>query len=706
MVLVSDRQQHQPDTLVDLFAGCGGSGGGLLAAASLLNRPVKGHFVNHWDRAIEIHSANHPEHEHYTEDLFQLAPEEVLPLGTNCSLMWCSPSCTFFSVARGAACVNEQDRSHADTLIQWLQHVKPDVMMLENVKEWLDWCGVVQKRDDAGELLWARRGKPCDNRPTPGSKRETIPIVLTRGGQESESAWAERMLAAGYQRYEIPDKSRKGEYFRAWKGLVEAAGYRVEHRIMCSADYGDPTTRRRLILQAVRVGSEKTIVWPNPTHAQPDKDGNVPSGMRKWRTAREIIDWTKLGNSIFNRKKPLAKNTLRRMVVGLVKFGLKEFLIEVSHGDKTATCANRRVKSLDETLNAQTARGNRGIVVPVADFVVPNFGEAPGQEPRTHSLDYPAPTVTSHGAGGLVSGEFEFVVPHHAGTDRHPNVRSVDMPVSTITTTMRGERVCKAHVVHLKGKSTAQDVDAPLSAVTGRPAHYMAVPMLDHVRGTGVVGNVDKPVRTIASRANHSALVNAFMFALDQTGGAKQTHGTYSVDTPVRTLVTKANAVCVQVDLSSVSVETCRFVDAYVDAAAKAGEDAEDARLFVTMLVDELKRKTGIVAKPWIYVYYSSGSEGQDIDAPLPTVRTKAGSSLCYPVIECDGSFIRIDLLYRMLSVLELQRAMGFDDAMEWAGATQEECVKAIGNSVSHNLAKSLALAYWTQNPDVSWAWE
>ena len=85
----------------------------------------------------------------------------------------------------------------------------------------------------------------------------------------------------------------------------------MEDQILCSADYGDPTTRKRLFVMARR--GRKKIRWPEPTHAKPDAEGNVPEGMLPWRPAREIIDWSLPGKSIFGRKKPLAPKTIERI---------------------------------------------------------------------------------------------------------------------------------------------------------------------------------------------------------------------------------------------------------------------------------------------------------------------------------------------------------------------------------------------------------
>ena len=78
------------------------------------------------------------------------------------------------------------------------------------------------------------------------------------------------------------------------------------------------------------------------------------------------------------------------------------FLVSAAHGNDTDRVEEnfRRAKSLDTPLCAIT--GGRDWAVCSA-FLVPNFGERPGQAPRTHLLSAPMPTITSHGAGGLVT---------------------------------------------------------------------------------------------------------------------------------------------------------------------------------------------------------------------------------------------------------------------------------------------------------------
>src|SRR6266508_363504 len=108
---------------------------------------------------------------------------------------------------------------------------------------------------------------------------------------------------------------------------MQKTGDTVDWRILNAADYGDPTTRKRLFIIA---RNYQPLKWPEPTH---HKDGGDIFGTRpRWKAAREIIDWSIQGESIFKRKRPLAENTLRRIWAGLMKYGGKAFVLGQQSG--------------------------------------------------------------------------------------------------------------------------------------------------------------------------------------------------------------------------------------------------------------------------------------------------------------------------------------------------------------------------------------
>lgn len=559
---VGDRQE-EIDYAYDLFCGGGGSGSGILEAYREMKREVRGTFANHDPNAIRIHDANHPDHVHIPEDLFVLNPEKAIPRNRKTTLLWASPSCVQHSSARGNRPINEQQRSHADIIPRWVNHTRPLTILVENVRAFIDWGPLEQMRDAKGELCWSHGNKRVMN----------LRKDLQRSKKEPESEWELRMISEGYDRFLTPIKSRKGEYFRAWRKEIEDMGYISDYRILKSADYGDPTIRQRLFVQFQRAHTGRHIYWPEPSHAKPDKEGNVPAGMQPWRTAREIIDWSLKGESIFLRKRPLARNTMRRLAIGLVRFGLRDFIMPKDQGHK-------------------------------ADHV--------------QSVDYPLPTVqtTSH------------------------------------------DHIARPRLVPLE-------------------------PFTAQLRGTGKATSIDKPVHSLTANGTHELLAEAFLMAIDQTGNAGG--NVYPAEDPVHTVVTKANQAVARFSL--------RTLQECVVAVAPEGVDTGRVLALLEPLLAELKKAGRADVRGWIYTYYSNGSPGADIDEPLPTVRTHEGAAVCYPVLEFDGQFLLLDVLYRMLTTRELQLAQGFAETYKWAGCTKTEIVKAIGNSVSGGLAKALTKA-------------
>src|SRR5690606_4082832 len=108
----------------------------------------------------------------------------------------------------------------------------------------------------------------------------------------------------------VPDKRRAGRTWRQFVAALRAHGYEVEWRKLAACDYGAGTSRERLFLLARRDG--EPIRWPAPTH------GKGP-GLKPPVSAAECIDFSDLGRSIFDRPRPLADATLRRIANGLVR---------------------------------------------------------------------------------------------------------------------------------------------------------------------------------------------------------------------------------------------------------------------------------------------------------------------------------------------------------------------------------------------------
>lgn len=204
-----------------------------------------------------------------------------------------------------------------------------------------------------------------------------------------------------------PIPAFKGIFFKRFVDAVRDLGYNVGGRVLCAADYGDATTRERLFLQCRR---GLPITWPSATHTR-----------EEWRPARDIIDWSLKGESIYNRRKPLVENTMLRILAGLEKFCLQEltpFLV-MFYGTND-------VRSLLKPLPTITAKGQH---IGLVDFVLPQHS---GGAPR--SVDQPLPTIATAGAISLIR---TFLVKYY-GTG---GAVSLDEPLDTITTKDRFGKV-------------------------------------------------------------------------------------------------------------------------------------------------------------------------------------------------------------------------------------------------------------------------
>jgi DNA (cytosine-5)-methyltransferase 1 len=315
------------DLIIDLFAGGGGASTGIAMA---LGRPVN-IAVNHDRDAIRMHRSNHPETKHFLEDVWQVQPKDVCGRQRP-ALLWASPDCTHFSRAKGKAPRSQGLRCLANVVIDWARDVRPRVIIVENVEEFMTWG-------------------PLD--------------------------------ADGH-----PDKTREGEDFKAWAQTLVGLGYSLEWKSLVAADYGAPTTRKRLFLVARADG--RRPAWPTATHGR--------SRPQSWRSAAEIIDWSIPCPSIFGRRRSLAKATLARVARGIHRFVVDAptpFLVRHGHYSTITGAGLRdgcgagtfRGQSLDMPLATVCATNDKHLVVPV---VLKHYGGVVG-----HDVRQPLGTITA-----------------------------------------------------------------------------------------------------------------------------------------------------------------------------------------------------------------------------------------------------------------------------------------------------------------------
>lgn len=443
------------EIIVDNFAGGGGASTGIeLATGRIVNIAI-----NHDPSAILMHKTNHPYTEHLQASVWDVDPVQVCA-GRPVGLAWFSPDCKHFSKAKGSALVDRNIRGLAWIVLRWAGTVRPRVIILENVEEFQTWGPV-------------RKGKPV--------------------------------------------KSKAGTTFRKWKAQLIACGYQVEHRELTAADYGAPTSRKRFVLIARRDG--RPIVWPERTHA-PAGSPDVKSGkLLPWRTAAEILDWSHPMYSVFDSKeqirekfgvnavRPLAENTMRRIIRGVDKFTIrsgKPFIVPTGYGEREGQ--KPRVHDIDAPLPTVVATGKQNLAA--ANLV--QYHTEQTETVRANGLGEPLPTVNASNRYGLTAACL---------TEYYGNGQpiAIDQPMHTVTAHDR-EALLGVHLdKYFAGGYTAPGNSAadPLTTVTQEPRHSLAAAHVVKFKGQDLGQSPAEPMHTVTAGGGEFALAGVTVVKYD-----------------------------------------------------------------------------------------------------------------------------------------------------------------------------------------------
>ena len=438
--------------IVDNFAGGGGASTGIELACG---RPVT-IAINHAPDAILLHKTNHPYTEHLQASVWDVDPEQVAR-GRKVGLAWFSPDCKHFSKAKGAALVDRNIRGLAWIVLRWAGTVRPDVIMLENVEEFQTWGPV-------------RKGKPV--------------------------------------------KNKAGPTFRRWRKQLSDLGYIIEHKELVAADFGAPTTRKRFVLVARCDG--KPIVWPERTHA-PRNSPEVQAGkLKPRRSAAEIIDWSIPGYSIFQSKeeikalygaavvRPLAGNTLRRVIRGVDKFTLKSgapFIVQQKF--------QNAAQDIGKPLTTVTAVGAHELCMPLLAPYLTECNHAGGG--HVADVGEPYKTITAKHTGGVVA---PVLIQYHAEQAESVRANGLDAPINTVDASNRYGFV-SANLVEYYTGGRPLDISAPMHTVTSHDREALVAAQIAEFKGADIGQDCRKPLRTITASAGEFAVVRV---TLSQTG--------------------------------------------------------------------------------------------------------------------------------------------------------------------------------------------
>lgn len=405
--------------------------------------------INHSEDAIATHKANHPWADHYHAKIEALHPPDVAP-PNEVALLAGGPSCTHFSAARGGKPVKEQERASPWHMLRWIELLRPKHVLIENVGELRSW----------------------------GPVEEGTP-------------------------------SRDGSIFEQYIQMLHTLGYTVNQdeqgkygEILRAADYGDPTTRKRLFIVASRT---KRPTAPPPTHSNDPEDE-----LKDWVPASEIIDWSDRGSSIFTRSKPLASNTLDRIARGITDYcdqrlhpyarllesysaeDIRALQDDVVPADQLEQALDERTRpflvrgevptpgSGSEPTQSQTQGQGSGSGTTLAEIpmIMGQHGHAMPRDARSE----PVPTVAKRGAIHFFNAQ-AFVLPRNGsyrGTHSNPAYDPSGQPVHTVTAKNHDGRLFTPFLVQYNGQPqhAAHSISEPLPSLTTRARFALADPEL------------------------------------------------------------------------------------------------------------------------------------------------------------------------------------------------------------------------------------
>lgn len=412
------------ELIVDNFAGGGGASTGIeLATGRIVDIAV-----NHDRAAIEMHEKNHPYTRHFCEDVWEIDPRKVTQ-GRPVALVWCSPDCKHFSKAKGGTPVSKKIRGLAWVAVRWAATVRPRVIILENVEEFMTWGPI-------------------------------------KDGQ--------------------PIKEKAGQTFRSFVNELKKLGYAVDWRVMRACDYGAPTSRKRFFLIARCDG--QPIIFPEPTHGdkKPLKSYKTAAECIDWRIPCKTIFGRNKPLSVNTLKRiarGLDKFVIRSPRPFIMQMNYENAPQSVDDPLSTITAVNKHF-AVDPVLTPYVMSNNTGNAPHGANEPLPtittgnrNFVVSPylskyygGEKQAGADVGKPLPTITAidHNALAAVSLTSRY------GNGEDGRGREIDKPLPTVTAGDHNQLLA-AHIATFRRGMDGQSVGEPLSTITAKAGHHAEV---------------------------------------------------------------------------------------------------------------------------------------------------------------------------------------------------------------------------------------
>jgi len=494
---------------VDLFAGAGGLSWGLVEALrevavdadaltqDVLEQCIDLVAVNHWETAIETHERNHPWARHFHDDVQNVDPREVFDEpDPDVKILSGGIECTHWSTARGGKPVDEQKRMPAWDFLTWVQKLRPEVVLVENVKEFAKWG-------------------PIEDDGTP---------------------------------------SRNGETFEQWINSLHALGYSVDWQVPNAADYGDATSRERLFIMARREGRPE---FPDPTHSDADDelpDRRTAAEIIDWSDPGESI-WTRSRPLVENTMQRIAEGIRRHGADRLEPFAdavgslgkpeveaMQErivpaeyahvaaqvceepFLVATGHETTPALASphltkyygTATAKPIGEPVDTITSGGQKfGLCTPYL------IGQQSGATARAVDAQ-PVPTIATDGYVRVFDAQ-PFVLPRNGvrgGLHSNATYPPASRPLHTVTAKNHDGWIVSPALMQFSHGGKLLNPEAPLPTITTAKGGVFAIsqpqPFLVQYHGQSGAQPIDAPTPTLTAKDSLALVVpDLFPWGLD-----------------------------------------------------------------------------------------------------------------------------------------------------------------------------------------------
>lgn len=582
---------------IDLFCGAGGTSTGVTSARLNGKQCAKViACVNHDANAIASHAANHPDALHFTEDIRTL---ELSPLVSHVERMkkiypdalvvlWASLECTNFSKAKGGQPRDADSRTLAEHLFRYIEAINPDYIQIENVEEFMSW----------GDM--DKHGKPLSK--------------------------------------------DKGRCYEMWKRNVMKYGYDFDWRILNAANYGAYTTRKRFFGIFAKHGLP--IVFPEPTHC---KEGKIDmfGKLEKWKPVKEVLDFSDEGESIFNRKKPLAEKTLERIYAGLIKFvagGKDVFIVKYNSMSRKG---KYQAPDVDQPCPVISTQGR--LALAKVNFLSKQFSGQP--DSKNIPVDGPAGTITC-------KDHHAFVSAYYGNGHNH----SVEQPAPTVTTKDRLALVNPSFLCSYNFKDKGKDINLPCPTLLTKDRLSLVTPFfMNYYSGGGQLGSVETPCPAIMTVPKQNLVTPVLM---------RQA----SIRKPW-IMNTAFSNVGSSIDQPSQTITANRKWHYLMNPQfASAGGSVNNPCFTLIARMDKMPP----------YLVKAEGGIGIQV--------TPEDSPMTAQIKEFMALYGIIDIKMRMLRISELKKIMGFPEDYVLIGP-QSDQKKFIGNAVEVNMARVLCEA-------------